>query len=936
MAEFGTPETWNMKVGDFIETQLPQEKPQALLDLQEQNRKQRLLNTLQKIGPGLMDESLDFIRRENFSKGSLPKNVQDFLIETFPDVDFDFTRPSKYGVSFSKKDPESVNLYARIERAAKAKIKNPDYTVNPAQQAGGEGQAYSVKKAEEAVAEFKKKNNRLPYPKELPKVIGKSKTQTYRILNESNKNLTTPFPQDEEGVLMKKNIAEENKSIKKGMDIIKQDYKKFKKTALPNQSYAVSSNLSTFRDVDGNKITLSGSPKTRNKIIDNLIEEGLDITRVPESATAVGGEKITGGLSKEERNYFKNNYKKQSLGKMTRKFLPKGTGTTTAAYDDKISQFQNYRTGLLNQELIKDEDLIKPLEFEPKPAGQADRESSERRTKSLKKLGTLGQEETFMKIKREIADEIYGKKAFVKDERGNTRVRIDQGHRGGYDQFKKLGANYPISSVGPDLDDINRKNVKLVENKLEPFYEKQVSLFNKAKKNLTPELRKSIDTNNKDIAELVAKAQFDDPDIKGRIIGVQVDPFNLKVGTTPIDYTKALDLGVLDNAIRIGVGTQGKIDKALIKETYKSLLLKEGEEQGFLKKGIKIPTEEFKPGLQPDGRLVDLPGQKSVGFLGGEEAAKAAGRSLLTALKVLGQPSIAAGFAADELSKGNIKTAGASLLAPELVGSFAPKGRGLLSLAGRIAANPFGKAARAFTPVGLATIGAGALYDVYKEYERRQALTDEERLEEDIERDRAASEMMVGAAEGGRIGFADGPDDPSKRKFIKLMGIMSLLPFGIGKGIKMATKAAPVVAEGAKLGMDKLLLLVDKIKKFGTDVSSKFGTKEREKVITYEGKDGSQYDLYEDLSTGDIRVEKNKTGVGSSGDKTYDTIEDKSTFEIRKGEEFVKDEGLETQKVIKADDEYEEGKAVFDQDGTVADFDEVDDITIKAIEDEIN
>ena len=30
----------------------------------------------------------------------------------------------------------------------------------------------------------------------------------------------------------------------------------------------------------------------------------------------------------------------------------------------------------------------------------------------------------------------------------------------------------------------------------------------------------------------------------------------------------------------------------------------------------------------------------------------------------------------------------------------------------RVAANPFGKAVRAFTPVGLATIGAGALKDV--------------------------------------------------------------------------------------------------------------------------------------------------------------------------------------------------------------------------------
>jgi len=51
---------------------------------------------------------------------------------------------------------------------------------------------------------------------------------------------------------------------------------------------------------------------------------------------------------------------------------------------------------------------------------------------------------------------------------------------------------------------------------------------------------------------------------------------------------------------------------------------------------------------------------------------------------------------------------------------------------------------------------------------------------------------------------------------------------------------------------------------------------------------------------------------------------------------FLKPVDRPIEGVIKADDEYEEGKAVFDQDGTVADFDEVDDSTIKAIEDEIN
>jgi len=71
---FGEPSTWNMKVGEFIETQLPKQKPKELLDLQEQNRKQRLLDSLQKIGPGLMDESLDFIRRKELKYGGTFKD----------------------------------------------------------------------------------------------------------------------------------------------------------------------------------------------------------------------------------------------------------------------------------------------------------------------------------------------------------------------------------------------------------------------------------------------------------------------------------------------------------------------------------------------------------------------------------------------------------------------------------------------------------------------------------------------------------------------------------------------------------------------------------------------------------------------------------------------------------------------------------------------
>ena len=49
---------------------LPEPKPQELLDIQEDNRKGRLLESLNKIGGRLEDTSLDFINRENFAEGT--------------------------------------------------------------------------------------------------------------------------------------------------------------------------------------------------------------------------------------------------------------------------------------------------------------------------------------------------------------------------------------------------------------------------------------------------------------------------------------------------------------------------------------------------------------------------------------------------------------------------------------------------------------------------------------------------------------------------------------------------------------------------------------------------------------------------------------------------------------------------------------------------
>ena len=57
---------------------LPQPKPEELLEIQEQKRKDRLRKTMEDLDPVLMDESVDFIERENFAiKGLTDEQLLD-------------------------------------------------------------------------------------------------------------------------------------------------------------------------------------------------------------------------------------------------------------------------------------------------------------------------------------------------------------------------------------------------------------------------------------------------------------------------------------------------------------------------------------------------------------------------------------------------------------------------------------------------------------------------------------------------------------------------------------------------------------------------------------------------------------------------------------------------------------------------------------------
>lgn len=111
---------------------------------------------------------------------------------------------------------------------------------------------------------------------------------------------------------------------------------------------------------------------------------------------------------------------------------------------------------------------------------------------------------------------------------------------------------------------------------------------------------------------------------------------------------------------------------------------------------------------------------------------------------------------------------------------------------------------------------------------------------------------------GGRVGFADGPEDPKKRKFMKIMGGLASIPL-LGRFIDIGTiaqKAAPVVAETVKSVPPYFFRLVEKIKFMGDDVTDIAATSDREVVKSYK-----DFEMRENMSTGEIIIRKRNEGV---------------------------------------------------------------------------
>ena len=184
-------------------------------------------------------------------------------------------------------------------------------------------------------------------------------------------------------------------------------------------------------------------------------------------------------------------------------------------------------------------------------------------------------------------------------------------------------------------------------------------------------------------------------------------------------------------------------------------------------------------------------------------------------------------------------------------------------------------------------------------------------------------------ANGGRIGLKKGMD---RRTFMKIMGGLTTIPI-FGKFFKGAEVAAPVTQKVMENFSSKaseaptyFFNLMTKIKMFGK--KSKVGPSDRVDEYSYTGKNGDQYTLTEDITTGDAQITKDKMGIGTSGDKSFDVIEDRTVMDYKARKQDV---DVETQRPIDEPVEYEEYKVDFDQDGTEAGADAIDEMIQKEI-----
>ena len=329
---------------------------------------------------------------------------------------------------------------------------------------------------------------------------------------------------------------------------------------------------------------------------------------------------------------------------------------------------------------------------------------------------------------------------------------------------------------------------------------------------------------------------------------------------------------------------------------------------------VKKETEE--PGLPAEAI--------GAGTLFGMKYAPQIARGVGNTVRAVGSPLAGLTLAGTELLSDdpNLGQAGAELLLPEQVRRIAGKlPKGIMSnFFGLQGLSKFGKlgalAARApsvMTPVGLTMLGAEGIKKLYDEEQKKnrmiEAMDPEERLQF-LQEEKDTEELISrsSAAYGGRMGFADGPEDPKKRKFMKIMGGLASIPL-LGRFIDIGTQA-PKVAEVVKRSADGvpefLMDLIAKVKLKAETTGLKYftGNKPEEFKDVYQADNyivtekGNKTIIREVDQDGDMLYKENQMEIDydpETGGYTYNEASARPDAEgkLKDVEEYIEDDDLE-------------------------------------------
>ena len=885
---------------------LPEPKPQELLDIQENVRIQRQQDTMNKASPFLMDESVDFIERQDFGLGGLTKEEISILKEAVKNkeltqAEFDSLQlkpdPSSSRVDdnwFGVKQRENTKLFRKVKNilqpgtaSVAAKLFNNEKARNIITKAANQGKNNEeiVKLLEKANVDFGGTG--------VSKTNKVASTVNALIKRGSVDQKYTRTPQ-QLGNLSGLTDFEMKQKVKSTVEDLIKNPEKFEGKSL-SQIQRETLNRPTEKgrvDVIKNEIKRQLGDKKGTKFIQDNFETTTQFAK-NQIKTLLKNEKIKNLLKSKDVSLEK-------LEKQIAKVLKADINSnvpSNAAF--RLAQAIKGESGFVDFDIPKG--LTKGANAILKSADAVafdDPFSSLRRQRQESILAKkLGQGSTFFsgvrkkiiadefnKIKEKIGGAFSKNVDIVTDELGTIKGPYAYGSEGDSIFMQSLTKTGKEKIDNVNLEKAQTMDKKLVEIKeliseSEVFPTKKVKEYNTEVKKLAKELNSNLGPNAKPIRPFIIVpngdprttiANFDqiaknNPEIAQKIIN-DSEKFGYSAKITK-DVPTAFDLqdrsfvrkNILDNLKRFYQEfDEEKLFKKIRNQTPKQIRDIFGKGRQFLR-FVETPTDDkvryaSSPNIMSDAVYVDdepesfverNPITTGVGAttLGtgaalttktGREKAK----NFLSALKRLAGKGIGLGFGptgVGALTYGFKPEEGYNLEDPltragfELEAALAPSlVKGVTEVTEKIK-NPFlkkiaergslglmspalaTKAAKLLSVPGVASLIGEATYgsakSIKEDAERIADIEDPELQELEFER---LAEEIKGFANGGRIGFKDGPKDPSKRTFLKLMGGIASLPV-VGKLFK-----------GAKPVVEKLVNTPTKMPDWFPDFVEKF------------------------------------------------------------------------------------------------------------------